>query len=569
MPIRAGSNEFGYVFGLSQNAPPRPLKASSMERLTALYHFVSQMKGRRRLLLAFVLGAVMPLALAPFYVVPVLFVSFTGLVWLLDGLPWGARAWRQAALVGWAFGFGFHLTGLYWIGFAFMVDAESFAWAIPFAVTLMPAGLAIFFAGAAALAHRFWSEGPDRIWTLALALILFEWLRGHILTGFPWNLIGYTWMGFLPVAQAGALIGIYGLTLLSFALFAAPAALVSGQASRARLERRGVVFAFAHLGLFALIALGGTFYMGKLSRQGVEGVTLRLAQGSIPQKEKWADQYRYRNFDLYLEMTKADAGTDHLPTHIIWPESAVPLFLANNEEARQDISKAMHPGQILLTGAVRFDRVDEDGLLVSKLYNAFHTLNSDGEVTGTYDKFHLVPFGEYLPLTSLLSRIGLKKLTEGVGSYSAGTGPQSLAVPGTGKVMPLICYEVIFPGRMPEGPRPQWMLNVTNDAWYGNTTGPRQHLAQAQMRAIEQGLPLVRSANNGISAVIDGYGRIWSRLPLNTRGVLQSPLPKPLPQTLYGRFGDSLFWVICMVVLLSNLFWRRVTSKKHPHADEA
>ncbi|TNE37079.1 MAG: apolipoprotein N-acyltransferase [Alphaproteobacteria bacterium] len=533
-----------------------------MERLTALYHDVSQMRGRRRMFLAFVLGAIMPLALAPVYFVPVLFISFTGLVWLMDGLGWGPKVWRQAAALGWAFGFGFHLTGLYWVGFAFLVDAESFAWAIPFAVTLMPAGLALFFAAALVLAHRFWSEGPERVWTLALSLLLFEWLRGHILTGFPWNLIGYAWMDFLPIAQIGSLIGIYGLTLLSVALFAAPAALISGQSARARLDRQGVFFALAHLGLFVVIAAGGALHMGKLQRDGVEGVTLRLAQASIPQKEKWADEYRYRNFDLYLEMTRADAGPGNRPTHIIWPESAVPLFLANNEAARKEIGEALQPGQILLTGAVRFDRVEEDGLLVSKVYNSFHTLNSDGAITGTYDKFHLVPFGEYLPLASLLSRFGLKKLTEGLGAYSAGPGPQKVAAPGTGQVMPLICYEAIFPGRMSDGERPDWMLNITNDAWYGNTSGPRQHLAQAQMRSIEQGLPLVRSANNGISAVIDGYGRIWSRIPLNQRGILQSPLPKPLPPTLYSRFGDYVFWAICMVVLLSNLFWQRIKAKK-------
>lgn len=419
-----------------------------MERIEKAAAFVSGLKGWRLYLGAFIAGAIMPLSLAPTYFVLVMALSFTSLIWMIDGISSNKRPLKRGFAIGWWFGFGFHLTGLYWIGFAFLVDAEQFAWAIPFAVTVMPAGLALFSAGAVALACRFWTEGTSRIVMFALCWMTAEWLRGNILTGFPWNLPGYTWMGFLPIAQLGAVIGIYGLSLLTVFLCALPASLITRSSGEVSFHIAGAKKLALAIGALAILTAGGAWRIGAQDLPAVEGVSLRLIQANIPQKEKWKEENRYQNFNLYLEMTGTVAPGAPEPTHIIWPESAVPIFLSTNPAARAEIAGVLKPSQVLLTGAVRYEQIEKSGALTNKLYNSFHLIDSDGAIQATYDKYHLVPFGEYLPLSALLSKIGLRKLTQGVGAYAPGLGPDNLPVPGAGPVAPLICYEAIFPGRM-------------------------------------------------------------------------------------------------------------------------
>jgi apolipoprotein N-acyltransferase len=512
--------------------------------------WIADLSGMVRYLCAFLAGAATSLAFAPIHFVPALLVGFSLFVWLLDGVSRSARPLNQALKTGWWFGFGYHLFGLYWIGFAFMVDAATFGWMMPFAVVLMPAGLALFSAAAAALAVRLWASGGIRILALTLAWALAEWLRGHILTGFPWNLPAYVWGQDLAIAQSASFLGAYGLSLVTLFWATVPAGLVSLD-GKGRSRRWDLGIVLTALSLLLIFSVTGGMKLNTNARQTVDGVTLRLVQPSVPQKEKWKPKNRSKIMETYFELSTSQAGPEGEPTHIIWPEAALPLFLSAHPEVQEAISDVLKQDQLLITGSPRYRRAPDGGK--TKFFNSLHVLSSQGEIISTYDKYHLVPFGEYLPLEPILGAIGLKKLTAGAGGYTPGPGPRTIEVQGAGLFTPLICYEAIFPGRQPPGSRPSWLLNVTNDAWYGNTSGPRQHLVQSQFRAIEQGLPLVRSANTGISAVIDGQGVIWSRLDLNENGVLDSALPAPLPPTLYSQIGDLLFWILISVVAAITL----------------
>lgn len=531
----------------------------TLDGLAKLAHAVANLGGRTRALCAFGLGAVQTLALAPLHFLPAMVISFTGLVWLLDGAARVERPLRAALWIGWWFGFGYHLFGLYWIGFAFLVDAAAFAWMIPFAVTLMPAGLALFTSLAAALALKMWTQDGTRVLALVFAWGLTEWLRGHVLTGFPWNLAAYVWAGHLSVAQSASVLGAYGLTLVTVAAGACLAALVPMRSAKPSLTKWDWGLPLGALVLISALSVGGSVRLAGDQRAVVPGVTLRLVQPSVPQKEKWKPENRTDILATYLAMSAAPPAdpTSAEITLLIWPESALPTYLNAHPEVLAAIADMLGSEQHLLTGAARYE-FGPDGK--PRFYNSAHLISPAGEIIATYDKYHLVPFGEYLPLEPLLSGLGLKKLTAGAGGFTAGPGPQAMVVPGAGAMMPLICYEAIFPGRMPQGIRPAWLLNVTNDAWYGNTSGPRQHLAQSQFRAIEQGLPFIRSANTGISAIIDGHGTKWSRIDLNQKGVLDSPLPLALAPTLYSRFGDFIFWNLLIAIALLALVRARLGS---------
>jgi apolipoprotein N-acyltransferase len=260
-------------------------------------------------------------------------------------------------------------------------------------------------------------------------------------------------------------------------------------------------------------------------------VRLRLVQGNVAQQEKWRPEGRARVFQRHLALS-AQGGP---VTHVIWPESAAPYALDQDPAARQMIAEVVPPGGLLLTGGERFDLSREPPLA----WNTLFVIDHGGALVARYDKRDLVPFGEFLPLRAVLSRIGLEKLTHGTIDFQPGPGRQTITLPGLPPVSPLICYEAIFPGNVVDpDARPDWLLNITNDAWFGRSTGPYQHLAMARMRAIEEGLPLVRSANTGISAVVDPWGRIQTELGLGETGVLDATLPRPLPQgTPFARTG--------------------------------
>ena len=495
--------------------------------------------GWRRLLLAFLFGALAVAAQPPVHFLPVLLVSFPVFIWLLDG----ASTWRSAFGVGWMFGAGYFAAGLYWVPNALLVDAARFAWLIPFAVLGLSLGLGLFIGGAALLARKVWSPGVGRIFALAALWVLFEWVRGTVLTGFPWNPVGNVWVAVPPVLQSAAWLGVYGLSAITVFAAAALAMLgdpgVSG-APRARTWR----WAVSGIALLALIAVAGTFRLAQAPGENVPGVFLRIVQPNIAQRDKWLPERRARNYARHLEMS--GKGSDGRVTHVIWPETAAPFSVSTDAARRALMRRAVPPDGLLLTGSVRLER--QNGRVV-RIWNSLVAVDDKAGVAAIYDKHHLVPFGEYMPLRAFLP---LDKITAGALDFSAGPGPLTLRLPGLPAFSPLICYEIIFPGRVVDADdRPSWLLNITNDGWFGTSAGPHQHFASARLRAVEEGLPVVRAANTGISGVIDAYGRVVVRLGLDRAGIVDSELPRALTgRTVFSRFGNSIAGFVGFLMFL-------------------
>jgi apolipoprotein N-acyltransferase len=472
-------------------------------------------------------------------------------VWLIDGSvgETAFRRFRAAAAAGWWWGFGFFLAGLWWLGAAFLVEADKFAWAMPLGVVALPAGLAIFPALGFAFARLLWPAGAGRILILAVMLTASEWLRGHVLTGFPWNVYGMMLAGQIHIAQFASLAGLYGLTLLAVAIGAAPATLGTAEGGRRRW----------HAPILALLALVGLLGFGLWRIPPgpvplVAGVKLRLMQPNLPQDAKFNPQNGEAILNQYLALSDRATSPTTLGvqdvTHLIWPESAFPFLLGRTPAALARIAALLPANTTLITGAARAgEALPGEGR--PPIFNSVQVVNDEGVIVSSYDKVHLVPFGEYLPavFARLIRGVGLSEFVSVPGGFAAGARHAPMSIRGLPPVAPLICYEVVFPGEAvpPQGPRPGLMLNLTNDGWFGQTSGPYQHLAQARLRAIEEGLPLVRGANTGISAVIDNYGRVTASLPLGSQGVLDAGLPRAGPATLYAQFGDA--FLICLMTL--------------------
>jgi apolipoprotein N-acyltransferase len=489
-------------------------------------------------LTALVLGALAALTLPPLHLYPLL-LAFAGLLDLLRRTERRAEAF----VLGWCFGFAHFVVGLYWIGIAFFTDAERFgALAVP-AVLMLCAYLACYpaLAGWLTVLHR-WKSPVASALVLAVAWTAGEAVRGALFGGFPWNLIGYAFAQSTAISQLAALTGIYGLSLLAVALGALPGVWLE-RGARAPWQPLA-----AGATILAAIWVGGAIRLADGGAPPADAVRLRLVQGNIPQAEKWQREGRAHAFERHLSLSSA--GQDAV-THVVWPESAAPYPLDQDGAAREMIAQVVPPGGYLLTGGERFDLSREPPLA----WNTLFALDDKGAIVARYDKRDLVPFGEFLPLRGLLSRMGLEKLTHGSLDFQAGPGRATITLPGLPPLSPLICYEAIFSGGVvdPEA-RPDWLLNVTNDAWFGRSSGPYQHLAMARMRAIEEGLPLVRSANSGISAVVDAWGRIKAQLGLGETGTLDAALPGPLPGgTPYARTGPAIALVPAGLLLLGAL----------------
>jgi apolipoprotein N-acyltransferase len=526
---------------------------------TALIRTIVLSFGWRRRLIAFAAGALSALAMAPINAWPILFLTFPTLVWLIDGI--GAKSLRGltgAAGTGWWFGFGYFLAGLYWVGYAFLVDASTFGWLLPIAVIGLPAGLAIFTAFGVALARLLWMRGAMRILALGVALTAADWLRGHILTGFPWNVFGYALTSPLALAQAASVIGISGLTFIAVVVFASPATLTDD-----RSETRWAWLPLA-LAIAVLAGLGGfgALRLARTPTRLVEGVHLRIMQPDLQQDVRFNYAAKQQVMDRYIALSSRALSPQshdlHDVTHLIWPESAFPFFLTREPDALAQITRLLQGGTVLITGAARLAEPVNPARPAA--YNSIYVIDHDGSVVSVYDKVHLVPFGEYLPFEHLLERLGLQTLTKQVGGFLAGDRRRLITVPGAPLALPLICYEIIFPGDvLPPGQRPGWIINVTNDGWFGISSGPYQHFQQARVRAIEEGLPLVRAANTGISAVVDPLGRIINSLPLGSEGVIDSPLPRSIAAPFYARVGDIPAAMIVALALLA-IIRRRLRS---------
>jgi len=510
-------------------------------RIPAIAGCLAATQGWRRWGAAFLAGVVATLALPPAHVLPTLYLAFPAFVWLLAG----AARRRAAFAIGWWFAFGYFAAGLYWIGNAMLVHAARHAWLIPFASLGLPAFLALF-GGTAALAGFGARSHLARALRVALAWSALEWMRGHILTGFPWNLVGHAWAGPDSLIQSASVIGIYGVSLLAVL----SACLVAAFADSSR--RRAAMAASLAGALLLAPWLWGAWRLSHAPEPGSDvqsGVGLRLVQAGIPQREKWRRELRARNFRRYLELSTHDRP-DWI-THVIWPENAATFFVEEEPDLRRTIAAVLPPGGVLLTGAPR----RAQGPL--RIWNSLFAVDAAGTVVGRYDKSHLVPFGEYVPLRDWLP---IDKIAYGAIDYSPGPGPRTLRLAGTPPFSPLICYEAIFPGAVANRlARPAWLLNLTNDAWYGHTAGPHQHLAMARMRAVEEGVPLVRAANTGISAIVDAYGRTLSRLELTDKGALDSRLPRPAAgRTWYSQYGDAFYFGLLVVLSLLMLAAERI-----------
>lgn len=528
--------------------------------MTALAGRIILLWGWKRAALAFFAGAFAVLALPPFDFFAAAFVSFVLLVWLIEGAVAAPNAgfFRRllpAMKIGWWFGFGYFFAGLWWLGNALLVEAKDFAWAIPLAVILLPAGLALFYALAAGLARIIWTEGVGAIAALAFGFGVTEWLRGFVLTGFPWNPIGHTAMPTPLLMQSASIVGIEGMNALAVFFFALPAVLGLG-----RHRKRGilllVLLAAAHIGF-------GYVRLRDAAEDKKDGLVVRLVQPSINQSEKWDNAARDKIFAklLALSAAKPVEGAKQ-PDIIVWPETAIPFLMNERPDAYSAIGDMLQPGQILLAGAVRQEG-DRDAGEEVRYYNSLLVIGDNGELISASDKQHLVPFGEYLPMESLLRSFGLTEIVNTPGGFSSGGQRKNIILSNGIKLNPLICYEGIFPREIVASDgRADAMVNVTNDAWYGNTPGPYQHLRFTQLRSVEQGMPLLRVANNGITASIDSYGRINDALQLNAIATIDTRISGSLQPTLYVLYGRIIFSFILMaLVLIAGLTILRTRSR--------
>ncbi len=462
------------------------------------------------------------------------------------GLPWATLAAlalvypffalaakpRAAAWIGWGFGAGYFAASLFWIVEPFFVDIARHGWMAPFALVFTAGGFALFWGAAFALAHWVGAGRYGRAVAFALSLAFVELTRSYILTGFPWAMIGHVWVGWAPM-QLVAWVGPVGLTFLTV--------LAAALASAAWPRWRSV--ALILLPFAALYGFGAWQARQPVPVPDAPQV-VRLVQPNAAQHLKWDPEHATTFFRRQLEYTAA--GADGRPDLVIWPETAIPTVLNNAEPLLDRVAQAAGGVPVVL-GIQRWEGMDA--------FNSLIVLDGDGIVADLYDKYHLVPFGEYLPLSWMFDAVGTTLFGSSMGfGYSFGPGPQLLDLGPLGTALPLICYEAIFPQDVNAAPsRPGWLLQITNDAWFGKVSGPYQHLAQARLRAVEQGLPMVRAANTGISAVIDARGEIVASLPLNEAGWVDSPLPGALPPTIYAKTGDWPVFIL-MLIGLGTLF---------------
>jgi apolipoprotein N-acyltransferase len=540
--------------------------SSVMPRANALASLVEGIIlswGWRRRTIAFVSGAIGALALPPFSAFPLIAAPLTIAVWLIDGAHDRGESrpligsLRAAFGAGWWMGFGYFLAGLWWVGSAFLVEADRFAWALPLGVVALPAALAFFPAAGFAIARLLWSPGPSRVFALAFGLGLAEWARGLLFSGFPWNDLGMALGANLVLAQIASLVGLHGLAFLTIAIFAAPATLWRVGESRLNLGPTAV----AALAL-ALIAAFGEFRLSAPASPTLPGVKLRLIQPNVGQDASFAPENGEAILRRYLDLSERATAPDRSGvkdiTHLIWPESAFPFIVSREPQALSDIAGFLSGGATLITGAARRE---DGGSGPPRYLNSIEIVDRNGLSTERYDKQQLVPFGEYMPFASLLKKAHVTQFVDIPGGFEPGSGRRLLHVPGLPDAMPLICYEAIFPAEIGDlasgAERPGWLLNVTDDVWFGETPGPYQHFAQARLRAIELGLPLVRDANSGISAVVDGFGREIVASPLGADGVLDAELPESLSPTWQSRLGSAGAALIGLALLAAALAGKR------------
>ena len=485
---------------------------------------------------AFLWGLVSALALPPVHLLPVLFFTIPAFLRLIGA----AGSKKQLAFIGWSFGFGLNLAGLYWITEPILTEVSTFWWLVPFAAPLLAFAVA-FYSIIPAYAASLVRPGPTgpglaRLLVFSGAWVVSDLLRQFAFSGFPWNLWGTAWV--IPgkagdiFIQLASLIGVHGLTLLTVFIAGLPIFGRRGLAAAAALVIAWASFGVIHLRMPAPST----------------GITLALVQPKFPVPGSYDRASLVARWQMLLAMSRA--GINAGANTVIWPEGSSPWFLDTDAGARTQLAAVTGPTPIL-AGALR-------AVSDTDFRNSLVVTEGSGPALAIYDKWKLVPFGEYMP-----KWIPVKITPDVLGSgFTPGPGPATLHVPGLPPFGPLICYEAIFSGQIVDKKdRPQWLVNVTDDSWFGNSAGPRQHFADARLRAVEEGLPLARAANSGITAVIDGFGRVTALLPLGAQGVLVAALPGALPPTPYARFGLLIPELLAFLFIVSGLLLGRKTIK--------
>lgn len=497
---------------------------------------IQSSKGLKRAVWALVSGVLATLTLPPVFLFVFIFPAFTILLLLLASAP----GYRRAFLDGWLFGVGFFTTNLYWVTISLFTDIEQFWWLVPLALFGLPVCVAIYTGLMGIVLKWFRPKGANLPFVFAALWTLAELVRGHLFTGFPWNLMGYAWSFSTAAIQTASVVGVYGLSFLAV-LFSASPALYFLYPERTRSNIR---LLYVLVGMLLVILGYGAVRLEQNPTEYTDK-TVHIVQGNIEQTLKWNPAEREKNLKTHVDLSEFDKKAADI---VIWPETAFPFYIQPEQDDSDFWKGIIPPGVTLLTGAVRMEGKGGD----FKVYNSLIAINHEGKKVAVYDKNHLVPFGEYVPFRHYLP---LPKITEGGTDFSTGNGYNVMNVPGIPPLAALICYEAIFPEKAVLVPdiksgHPQWLLNITNDAWFGISSGPYQHFEMARMRAVEQGLPLVRAANTGISALVDAYGRIILNIELGKMGKISHRLSKPSAQaTVYSKYKDALIYIIIFLTL--------------------
>lgn len=521
--------------------------------------------GRKsRVVLALLAGAGAALAHPPFG----LWVGLAGYPLLLL-LSDRSASVRGAFWMGWLAGFSYFLISCWWVAEAFFVNPAQI-WMAPFAVSLLPAGLGLFWGAATALYRRLRHGGPQRVLLFAALFCILEWLRGHVLTGFPWNPAGASWQAGSALSQFASIGGVYGLSLVTVAAVSTLAVLTDDRPRRVR-----AAWALAGMGALVFVGLWGALRL-QAADLTMTGTRVRIVQANIDQESKWSPEAYRQIVTRYVDLTRRPTADGAVPDFVIWPEGALPAsfdqVFAPGAPEGPEIAAALQPGQTLLAGFSRAQMAPDAPGGVA-YFNSLIALRDIGDlglqVVAVYDKYRLVPFGEFLPAGALMGALGVRSLTHMPVDFSSGPRPAPISVQdraGTARpIQPLICYEGLYPGFTPAGAgRPDWIINVSNDAWFGPTSGPIQHLNLASYRAIETGLPVVRATPTGVSAVVDGWGRVVSgtRLDSGQEGVIDANVPHSVTATLYGRFSDRFFLFLSILSLTGGLMRGRFRQMK-------
>ena len=480
--------------------------------------YIETRSGWQAWLLMLVAGALMTLTFAPFYYFPLLIPSLVVLFQQLDAAPTNRTAfWR-----GWAWGFGFFVSGIYWISLALLVDAEQFAWLIPFALFGLTGALAIFL-GVMGYVYARWkpqSKAEKLLWFVCL-FAMTEYARGHLFTGFPWNLVGYAAGAVTSLEQWASVFGAYGLsvTLVTWS--------VIWLCFKAKWQ--WVLWVLLPIAAITFQAMQGP------AEKRLAGATARVVQGNIEQALKWDPRYKREIVERYQRLS-AKPGLERVDV-VIWPEATLPYAVAPDTMWLPELTSFLQKGQLLITGGTRTNDTE--------FWNSVLVLNYKGELVSYYDKHHLVPFGEYVPFSEYLP---MEKIAPGFGEFSRGMQGTVLELDGLPIMAPLVCYEAIFSHYADSQSRAQLLLNLTNDAWFGESIGPYQHEAISRMRAIEQGLPLLRVANTGVSGYYDANGRVVHRTDLGQTTMFDVELSVPNNHnTLFAICGDAIFFTIVLI----------------------